>query len=82
MVKHRTHAASLIENGHVRLNHAKVLKPAHGVKPGDVLTIAVQEHIRVLRVRGAGVRRGPFAEACQLYEEINAASSPSEIVRA
>lgn len=82
MVKHRAHAVGLIENGHVRLNRAQVLKPAHVVRPGDVLTIVVQEQIRVLRVRGAGMRRGPFAEACQLYEEINAPSSPSEIVRA
>ena len=82
MVKHRTLAASLIETGQVRLNHVKILKPAHVVKPGDVLTIAVQEQIRVLKVIGAGARRGPFAEACQLYEELTPPPSPVEKVRA
>lgn len=82
VVKHRTLAATLVESGHVRLNHAKILKPAHLVKVGDILTIAIHDTIRVLKVKDPGIRRGPFAEACQLYEELNATPSPTEIVRA
>ena len=75
-------AAELIEAGHVRLNHAKVTKPAHLVKPADVLTIAIHDHIRVLRVVAVGIRRGPFAQACQLYEELTSPSSRDEKDRA
>jgi ribosome-associated heat shock protein Hsp15 len=82
VVKHRTLAASLIEEGHVRLNRAKVIKPAHAVKPADVLTITVQDTVRVLRVKDTGTRRGPFAEACQLYEDLTSASSRDEKDRA
>ncbi len=85
MVKHRSMAAALIESGRVRLNHTKVLKPGHVIRPADVLTIIIQDNIRVLRVKDLGTRRGPFAEACQLYEDLSApseTSSTSEKVRA
>ena len=82
MVKQRPLAASLIEEGHVRLNRAKVTKPAHPVKPNDVLTIAIQDHIRVLRVVDVGIRRGPSAQACQLYEDLSAPPSRDEKDRA
>ena len=75
-------AAELIEAGHVRLNRAKVTKPAHLVKPDDVLTITVHDHIRVLRVVDVGIRRGPFAQACQLYEDLTSPPSRDEKDRA
>ena len=75
-------AAELVEAGHVRLNHAKVTKPAHLVKPADVLTITINDHIRVLRVVAVGIRRGPFAQACQLYEELTSPFSKNEKDRA
>ena len=50
IVKTREDSQSLIEAGHVRINRAKVTKPGHGVKPGDVLTIVLNARVRVLRV--------------------------------
>jgi ribosome-associated heat shock protein Hsp15 len=82
VVKHRTSAATLIEEGHVRLNRAKVVKPAHVVRPTDVLTITMSDTVRVLRVKDTGTRRGPFSEACQLYEDLTSASSQAEKDRA
>lgn len=75
-------AASLIEEGQVRLNRAKVTKPAHPVKPDDVVTIAIRGHIRVLRVIDVGIRRGSFALACQLYEDLSSPPSRDEKDRA
>jgi ribosome-associated heat shock protein Hsp15 len=66
-------AAELVMAGCVRLNRAKVTKPGHVVRPDDVLTIAAGDHVRVLRVKDLGARRGPFAQACLLYEDLTPA---------
>jgi ribosomal 50S subunit-recycling heat shock protein len=42
------------------------------VKPGDVLTVAVGEHILVLKVRATALRRGQAADAVLLYEKVDA----------
>jgi ribosome-associated heat shock protein Hsp15 len=70
IVKSRSLAQKLVEAGHVRINRAKVLKPGHDVKPGDVITAAVHDHVRVLKVLAPGARRGPAPEAQGLYEEV------------
>ena len=69
VVKTREAAAGLVEGGHVRLNRIKVTKPAHDVKPGDVLTIVLHSRVRVLQVDGIAPRRGPASEARLLYRE-------------
>ena len=53
----------------MRLNRIKVLKPAHAVGPGDVLTIALNSRARVLRIAGCSARRGSAPEAQKLYTE-------------
>jgi len=68
IVKSRTLAAQLVQDGKVRVNRTKVAKPAQTVRPDDVLTIAIRGNIQVLRVLAPGARRGPPAEARQLYE--------------
>ena len=40
------------------------------MRPGDVLTIALRGKVQILRVLAAGRRRGPPAEARQLYEVV------------
>jgi len=40
------------------------------VKPGDVLTFPQGPHIRVIKIVGIGVRRGPAPEAQALYEDL------------
>jgi ribosome-associated heat shock protein Hsp15 len=82
VVKQRPMAAELVEAGQVRLNRAKVTKPGHVLRPDDVLTITVGGHVRVLRVKELGTRRGPFAQACQLYEDLTPAPSRDEKDRA
>jgi len=72
IVKTRDAAATLIEAGHVRLNRNKVTKPAHDVKPGDVLTIVLHSGVRVLKVEGLAPRRGPASAARLLYREPDA----------
>ncbi|MBX3579033.1 MAG: RNA-binding S4 domain-containing protein [Rhizobiaceae bacterium] len=69
-VKSRTLAAKLVESGAVRLNREKTTQPSHAVKPGDVLTIALERRVLVYRVLAAGERRGPAEEARTLYEDL------------
>ena len=77
VVKTRELAASLVESGKVRLNGQKTLKPGHGVKAGDVLTIVLKSRVRVLHVEGLGERRGPAEAARLLYHEPGPAAGMS-----
>jgi ribosome-associated heat shock protein Hsp15 len=75
-VKSRSLAARLVEDGHVRINGARADAPAKTVKPGDVLTIALERTVRVLAVTALGARRGPAGEAAALYEDRSPAPPP------
>ena len=71
VVKARTSAADLVESGHVRINGVREISPGHAVKSGDVLTIALDRSVRVLKVIGFCERRGDAAAARVLYEELH-----------
>ncbi|SDO06224.1 RNA-binding S4 domain-containing protein [Afipia sp. GAS231] len=70
VVKARTSAAALVEAGHVRINGVREKAPGHGIKPGDVLTIALDNSVRVLKVTGFSERRGDASAARVLYEDL------------
>ena len=54
--------------GRVRLNGARVAKPAQTLKPGDILTLGRGGQAQALRVLALAVRRGPASAAEGLYE--------------
>ena len=66
-------AARLVSDGHVRLNGQRIDGPDKGVGPGDVLTIALERQVRVLRVVATGLRRESFPKAKHLFEDVDAA---------
>ena len=68
MLKSRTLAAQLVTDGKVRINRARVTKPSHALRKGDVLTIAMRGNVKILKVLAPGHRRGPPPEARLLYE--------------
>jgi ribosome-associated heat shock protein Hsp15 len=70
-VKHRAKAQALIEQGAVRVNRVRVEKPAHVVKPQDVLTIVLGRDVRVVKVVGEAERRGSANLAQSLYVDIS-----------
>ncbi|MBE0452830.1 RNA-binding S4 domain-containing protein [Roseovarius autotrophicus] len=74
----RTLAAGQVAAGHVRVNGARVAKPAQAVGPGDVLTFTQGTQVRVVRIVTLGVRRGPAAEAQALYDDVNQDPSAPE----
>jgi len=65
-----------VQDGKVRINRAKVAKPAQTVRPNDVLTIVIRGSVHVLRVVAPGARRGPPAEARLLYEPLSPPIGP------
>jgi ribosome-associated heat shock protein Hsp15 len=50
VVKARASAAALVQAGHVRINGVREKAPGHAVKPGDVVTVALDRSVRVLKV--------------------------------
>ncbi len=59
----------MVSRGKVRVNAQIVKKPAFVVGPGDVLTLAQGNTVRVVRIVALPLRRGPASEAAGLYEE-------------
>ena len=66
----RSSAAALVEAGHVRINGVRERAPGHAVKAGDVLTIGLDNSVRVLRVVGFAERRGDATAARVLYDDL------------
>jgi ribosome-associated heat shock protein Hsp15 len=75
VAKSRTLAAALVADGKVRVNRERASKPSQTLRVGDVVTVAVHERVRVLKVLATGARRGPPAEARRLYEDLMAGAT-------
>jgi len=69
--KSRTLATKFCEAGRVRINGELVKKAHFKLCPGDVLTFAKGEDVRVIKVLELGKRRGPAVEAQGLYEDLD-----------
>ena len=75
VVKTRANAVALVEAGRVRINGEREKTPSHAVKQGDVLTIALDARVRVLRVFGFAERRGDANVAQALYTDVSVPAS-------
>ncbi|BAT57655.1 heat shock protein 15 [Variibacter gotjawalensis] len=69
VVRTRTSAATLVSEGHVRLNGQRVTAPGQLVRNGDVLTITLDRTIRILRAIGFADKRASTAEG--LWEDLS-----------
>ena len=78
--KSRTLAAEAVASGWIRLNGGHCTKPAQTIKAGDVLTIAIGNKVRVIKVVSYGERRGPASEARTLYEDLTPPPPPRDEV--
>jgi ribosome-associated heat shock protein Hsp15 len=73
VVRTRNAAAALVDAGHVRLNGQRIDAPSRAVRAGDVVTIALDRSVRVLRVTGFAERRGAADDARVTYEDLSPA---------
>ncbi|PTW59058.1 heat shock protein Hsp15 [Breoghania corrubedonensis] len=78
VTKSRSLAQKLVASGHVRLNKERVRGAAQQVRADDVLTVALERRVLILRIRALGHRRGPAAEARLLYEDLSPPPAPRE----
>jgi ribosome-associated heat shock protein Hsp15 len=70
MVRTRTAAAALTAAGFVRLNGKRTTAASHPVRIGDVVTLALDRTVRVVRVEGFCERRGGPPAARALYRDL------------
>ena len=70
VVRTRTAAAVLAASGHVRINGQRVDAASRTVRVGDVVTVALDRAVRVLKVRGLSDRRGNANAGQSLYDEL------------
>ncbi len=71
LVKSRTLAQALTEQGTTRIDGKRVEKPSEPVKVGSVIALPLRGQVRVIRVLALPARRGPPSEARAAYEEID-----------
>ena len=70
LVKSRTIAQHVIDQGHVRIDSKRVEKASEEVRVGSVVALPLHDRVRILRVLQLPTRRGPAAEARGCYEEL------------
>jgi ribosome-associated heat shock protein Hsp15 len=70
IVRTRDAAAALAGAGYVRVNGARIDTPGRYVRAGDVITVALDRNVRVLKVRRFVQRRGPATTGQSLYDDL------------
>lgn len=80
LAKSRSVAQGIAHGGHMRLNGRRIERAHQKIAPGDVLTIPIGAHVRVIEIISLPERRGPASEAQSCYRVLDA--SPSHLVAA
>jgi len=70
VVRTRQAAAELVTSGHVRINAQRIDAASRPVRPGDVVTVALDRVVRILKVVGFSERRGSAEDARPLCEDL------------
>jgi ribosome-associated heat shock protein Hsp15 len=71
LIRTRGAAAALAGGGFVRINGARIDAPGRMVRAGDVVTVALDRRVRVVKVLGFVERRGPAGSAAALYQDLH-----------
>jgi ribosome-associated heat shock protein Hsp15 len=70
VVRTRSQASALAASGHVRINGQRIDAPSRAVRAGDVVTVALDRVVRVLKVVAFAERRGSADDARTLCETL------------
>jgi ribosome-associated heat shock protein Hsp15 len=79
MVRTRSGASALTEQGFVRLNGRRVTASSHPVRLGDVVTLALDRAVRVVRVEGFCEKRQDAPAARALYRDMSKGSGSKTV---
>ena len=78
IVKTRSFAQGLAEQGRMRIDGRPVDRAAASVRIGNILTFATHfGQIRTIRIEALPVRRGPPTEASACYQDLIAGADPA-----
>jgi ribosome-associated heat shock protein Hsp15 len=77
VVRTRSAAAALADSGHVRINGTRIDASSRVVRAGDVITIALDRNVRILKVLGFAERRGSAPDTHGLYDDLTPAPKPA-----
>jgi len=72
LVRTRGAAAALAGSGYVRVNGARINAPGRMIRAGDVITVALDRAVRVLKILAFAERRGSADIARCLYQDLSA----------
>jgi ribosome-associated heat shock protein Hsp15 len=81
VVRTRSAAAALAASGHVRVNAQRIDAASRTVRTGDVITVALDRAVRVLKVIGFAERRGSAEDARALCEDLSVVAPVEPVVR-
>ena len=76
VVRTRSAAAALVDGGMVRVNNERVEQPSRPVRRNDVITVALDRSVRILKVIGYAERRGSATVARGLFEDLTSLAEP------
>ena len=68
--KSRNLATRFIISNRLRISGQVTQKPHKLISIGDVLSLPIQDYVKILKVVDIPKRRGPFSEALNYYEDI------------
>ena len=74
--KSRSIATKFILTNRLRISGQVTQKPHKMISVGDVLTMTINDNIKILKVLDIPSRRGPYPESLNFYEDI----TPIEII--
>ena len=74
--KSRSIATKFVLTNRLRVSGQVTQKPHKMISVGDVLTITINDNIKILKVLDIPSRRGPYLESLSFYEDI----TPIEII--
>ncbi|TVV70217.1 RNA-binding S4 domain-containing protein [Sphingomonas solaris] len=70
LAKTRSYAQATAEAGHMRIDGRPIARAHTAVRIGNVLTFALHDRVRVIRVEALPARRGPAGEARLCYTDL------------
>ena len=68
--KSRSIATKFVSNNRLRISGKVTQKPHKMISIGDVLTMTINDNIKILKVLDIPNRRGPYSESLNFYEDI------------
>ncbi len=68
--KSRSIATKFVLTNRLRISGQVTQKPHKLISIGDVLTMTINDNIKILKVLGIPNRRGPYSESLNFYEDI------------